>query len=402
MKQSHVLMLVAGVTACSSTPRNDSSLVGSTNTQSEARPSNDDPGFDPNARNPFWQAQIYVNESYAKKLQDAATRHPDEAAKIKLLASQPTAVWLDSIDSAKTVTSTLQSAVAQIRDARPMTTVFVLYDLPNRDCSAKASSGELAGDKNGIQRYQREFIDPIVAAFARFPEQRIVAILEPDSLPNLATNLSIPKCAQSESAYRSSIAYAVSKLDLPNVYTYLDAAHAGWLGWNGNRTRIAHLFQDVLAQAGGPQKIRGFATNVSNYNTLASAEGRRLGPANPCPDELTYIAKLSEELRRVGIVNKQFIIDTSRNGKAVRQSWGHWCNIKGAGLGMRPVAAPSPQVDAYLWVKPPGESDGVADPGQPRFDPSCTSSDSLSGAPEAGQWFEAQFMELMHNANPKI
>jgi cellulose 1,4-beta-cellobiosidase len=91
-----------------------------------------------------------------------------------------------------------------------------------------------------------------------------VAILEPDSLPNLATNLNVPKCAVSDQVYRRSIAYAMSKLTQPNVTIYLDAAHAGWLGWQGNTQKIAAIFKDVLAQAGGADKVRGFATNISN------------------------------------------------------------------------------------------------------------------------------------------
>jgi cellulose 1,4-beta-cellobiosidase len=104
----------------------------------------------------------------------------------------------------------------------------------------------------------------------------------------------------------------------------------------------------------------------------------------------------------VGIVGKQFIIDTARNGVPVRAKWGNWCNIKSAGLGARPAAAPAPLVDAYFWIKPPGESDGVADSTQPRFDPSCTSSDSASGAPQAGQWFESYFRDLIKNAHPAL
>ena len=37
---------------------------------------------------------------------------------------------------------------------------------------------------------------------------------------------------------------------------------------------------------------------------------------------------------------------------------GNWCNQTGAGLGERPKAAPAAGIDAYVWVKPPGESDG--------------------------------------------
>lgn len=402
MKHSLLSLFALGLCACSSAPKNESAPVMASGALTEAAPSNDDPSFNAAAGNPFSGAQLALNMDYVKQLQAAAARQPDARERILRVAEQPTAVWLDSIARAKTVASTLKAAATQSKEGHPLLTVFVLYDMPNRDCSAKSSAGELSVEAGGVERYRREFVDPIAEQFAQFPDQRIVAILEPDSLPNLATNMNVPKCAASEMAYRSSIAYAVSKLAMPHVSVYLDAAHAGWLGWNGNRTKIAQIFKQVLTEAGGADKIRGFATNVSNYNTLSDAEGKRLGPANPCPDERTYVAKLSEELRRVGIANKQFVIDTSRNGRAVRKSWGSWCNIKGAGLGVRPTAAPAPQIDAYFWMKPPGESDGVSEPNQPRFDASCQSPDSSPNAPQAGEWFEEYFMELLRNAQPPV
>jgi cellulose 1,4-beta-cellobiosidase len=220
---------------------------------------------------------------------------------------------------------------------------------------------------------------------------------------NLATNLGAPKCAASQDAYLKSVAYAVSTLSLPIVSIYLDAAHAGWLGWDGNRSRIADIFKQVLLMAGGVHKIRDFATNVSNYNTLTGRDGRKLEPSDPCPDEMTYVHRLADTLNRRGIKHKRFIIDTSRNGKGgLQKKWGSWCNVKGAGLGERPGVSQESPVDAYFWVKPPGESDGVSDPKQPRFDANCVSPDSTLSAPQAGEWFDSYFKELVKNAQPPL
>lgn len=404
MRHISSIAFVVGLAACSASSKSESApgVANGALSNGNQAAANDDPSFDPASRNPFVGAEFYVNPGYAGKVEGTANAHPTEASSIRKVAAYPTAVWLDSVETAKSVASTLQSATQQGSNGKPVVTVFVIYDLPNRDCSARSSGGELTVESGGEARYRTEFIDKIASHFSRFPDQRIVAIVEPDSLPNLATNMSVAKCAQSEATYRNSIAYAVSKLAMPNVTLYLDAGHAGWLGWNGNRTKIAQIFKDVLTRAGGADKIRGFATNVSNFNTLSGSEGKQLGPANPCPDELSYVTKLSEELRKVGIINKQFIIDTSRNGVPVRTSWGQWCNIKGAGLGQRPQAAPAPQIDAYFWIKPPGDSDGVSDPTQPRFDAACQSSDSSPNAPQAGQWFEAYFLQLVKNAQPAL
>jgi cellulose 1,4-beta-cellobiosidase len=99
---------------------------------------------------------------------------------------------------------------------------------------------------------------------------------------------------------------------------------------------------------------------------------------------------------------------------------GNWCNQTGAGIGARPVANPVAGIDAYVWVKPPGESDGSSslipqgpeNPGNKGFDRMCdptytgnslngnSLSGALPGAPVSGRWFQSQFVELVTNAYP--
>ncbi len=354
--------------------------------------------------NPFLGADAYVDPSYARKLDSSMAANPAQAPLLLKLKHAPTALWLDSIESVNSVPGILDDVHKQAKaTGRRLLPVFVVYNLPNRDCAAKSSNGELQIDQGGEQRYRAEFIDRISAEFARHPDQRIAVILEPDSLPNLVTNLSIPRCALSQHVYKSAVAYAISKLSLPNVFLYLDSAHAGWLGWDGHRARMVDVVKDVLIMAGGLDRIRGFATNVSNYTPLHGNDGARLEPTNPCPNELTFVQKLAANLEAKGLSGKGFIIDTARNGRSgIRTRWGNWCNVAGAGLGERPRAAPQPLIDAYYWVKPPGDSDGTADPSAARFDENCASKDASPGAPEAGQWFEAYLHTLVKNANPPL
>jgi cellulose 1,4-beta-cellobiosidase len=356
------------------------------------------------ASNPFEGARLHVDSQFSRNVEATSALYPALASQMAKVATVPTAVWVDAIASVERVSQTLDAAAAEdARGGPPVLSVFVLYDLPNRDCAARSSAGELSVESGGEARYRRDFVDPIVAAVAAHPTQRVVVLLEPDSLANLATNAGVAKCAASDAAYRRSIAYAISRLAMPQVDTYLDAAHAGWLGWTPNRRKIAAIFKDVLAAAGGAGQIRGFFTNVSNYNVLEGDDGRRLEPSTPCPDELTYISKLRDTLAAEGIVGEGFVIDTGRNGRpGIRTSWGHWCNVAGAGLGERPRASPAPGVDAYFWVKPPGDSDGSSDPADPRFDPECGSKDAARGAPAAGQWFPAYFADLVRHAAPPL
>jgi cellulose 1,4-beta-cellobiosidase len=353
--------------------------------------------------NPFAGARFYVNPEYAAKVEATIAAAPAQAERLRKVEAFPTAVWLNSIATAHGASRYLDEALAlQKQGPEPVVTVFVVYDMPGRDCGATASSGELPLGA-GEARYKSEFIDPIAAQFRQHPSQRIVVLLEPDSLANVATNLGSPKCAAAEQAYRHSIAYAVRTLSMPHVSLYLDAAHAGWLGWDANRAKISRIFKEVLDEAGGASMIRGFTTNVSNFNTLSDGDGKRLEPSDPCPDELTYVGKLAGSLAEVGITGKGFVIDTSRDGRGgIRAKWGVWCNAKGAGLGERPKASPAPGVDAYFWVKPPGESDGASEPSTPGYDAACGTPDSASGAPHAGEWFTSYFLQLVQNANPQL
>jgi len=355
-------------------------------------------------KNPFKGVSFFLNPDYIQQVEGTAANHPEMAVQIRKVEQHPTAIWMDTIAEVSKMPRFLDEAKKQ-QDAngQPTLSLFVLCNLPNRDCAANASAGELAVEANGVARYQTEFIDPIAAQFRAHPEQPIAVIIEPDSLANFTTNLHYPKCAASVDAYRQSIVYAIKHLALPNVSVYLDAAHAGWLGWDKNRERMAVVFKRILDEAGGPDMIRGFATNVSNYTHLSNRDGAALALTNPCPNELTYVKMLAETLEMYSIKAKGFIIDTSRNGRGgIRHQWGNWCNIRGAGLGERPRAEPVRGIDAYFWVKPPGESDGVADPTQPRFDEMCAVADAAPGAPQAGKWFESYFLDLVRNANPPL
>lgn len=360
-------------------------------------------GAAPNG-NPFVGAKMYVNPDYARQVQHSMDLAPVDAARLQKMKAMPTAVWLDRIATVEKVGPILDAALAQQkREGKPVVTVFVVYNLPDRDCHANASRGELFTTSGGLATYKADFIDPIAAAFEAHPNQRIVVILEPDSLPNIATNLSDPRCAAAEGAYRDGTAYAIAQLAAPNVSLYLDTGHSGWLGWPNNQQKMAGIFKEVLDAAGGSQQIRGFASNVSNYTVLRETKERFDYQSNPVHDELTYAAQLSAVYKAAGLANVAWLIDTGRNGVGgIRHQWGYWCNNRGAGLGERPAAAPAPGIDAYYWVKPPGESDGTSDPTAPLYDLDCGKEDAAKPAPDAGQWFHSYFVDVVKNANPPL
>ena len=117
----------------------------------------------------------------------------------------------------------------------------------------------------GAEKYKTEFIDKIAAHFAKYPKQRIVVFLEPDSLPNLVTNKTKPECAAAEKVYMDSTAYAIQKLSLPNVSIYMDIGHAGWMGWDTNFTPGATLIGNaILGTTKGGKSVDGFISNTAN------------------------------------------------------------------------------------------------------------------------------------------
>jgi cellulose 1,4-beta-cellobiosidase len=122
-------------------------------------------------------------------------------------------------------------------------------------------------------------------------------------------------------------------LQFSNVALYLDAAHAGWLGWPNNLQPAATLFAQVVGMANGGT-IRGFATNVANYNAFKATTPDPITAGSSTPDESSYIAALTPLLKNLN-VPANFIVDTGRNGQQnIRSQWGDWCNVVGAGFGV--------------------------------------------------------------------
>lgn len=354
--------------------------------------------------NPFAGARLYRNPDYVRAVQALEAAHPADAPLLRKMEALPTAIWLSWISDTKELPRQLADVRREEQAAgQPVVPVFVVYDLPGRDCAAAASAGELTPDAAGEARYQHEFIDPIAAAFRAHPEQRIVVILEPDSLSNVVTNSDRPSCHVAAGIYKRGIAYAITQLSLPNVFLYVEAAHAGWLGFPKNIGRAASLYKEVLDMAGGPSRIHGFALNVSNYDPAVDPAKTPRDRTTAASDETGYAADLTKALADVGITGKKFVIDTGRDGRAyIRSVASSWCNVKGAGLGERPRAAPRPLIDAYLYIKTPGESDGTSDPKEPRFDETCGGEDATPGAPQAGKMFDAYLIDLLKNANPPL
>jgi cellulose 1,4-beta-cellobiosidase len=325
----------------------------------------------------FFENELYSNfkfqgevDSSIKKLSGNVKQ---KAEKVKYV---PTAAWLAWEGAPNEVPQYLDEAGSK-------TVVFVLYMIPTRDCNANASAGGTAN----IDKY-KSYVDKIYNTINKYPNSRIVMILEPDTIGNLVT-ANNANCRNVQNMHKQALSYAISKFGTQsNVRVYLDAAHGAWLNPHADKT--AQVIKEILNNAGNG-KLRGISTNVSNYQSVAS--------------EYKYHQNLNRALENLGVRGLKFIVDTSRNGANVEGAFnasGTWCNFKGAGLGERPKGNPNPGsmplLDAYMWIKTPGEADGSSQGS--RADPVCARGDSLQGAPDAGSWFHDYFVMLINNANP--
>ncbi|MCL9664613.1 glycoside hydrolase family 6 protein [Curtobacterium albidum] len=263
----------------------------------------------------------------------SAAGRTTEAAAARTIAEQPIAIWLGEWYTGDALDRVIARNLAAAEKAGT-TPVFVTYAVPNRDCG-----GYSAG---GLSPSQYAEWNRRIAADLR--GHRAVVIVEPDSLAHLSS------CTAERARRPAIVAAAVRDFAAAGVPTYLDGGNKNW---NSAELQATYLREAGVAQA------RGFFTNVANFTGV---DGER-----------AYAERLSTMTG-----GARYVVDVSRNGRG----WlGTWCNPTGAGLGGRPqVAAGTTRLDALLWVKTPGASDGTC-----------------NGGPRAGTWFPSYAVALVAN-----
>lgn len=273
----------------------------------------------------------------AKQAAALASSDPSGAAAARRIATYPVATWLGDWTQGTTLTRTIDAAVAGA-DRTGTTAVFVTYAIPHRDCGGYSSGGLDEAAYNA-------WVDQVVAHVAG---HRAAVIVEPDSLAMLSN----ATCSDTLDAQRYRVlSREVAAFTAAGVPAYLDAGNSNWVQ--------PAVMADRLERA-GVQRARGFFTNVANYY--------------PTAQEQAYAQKVS-----AATGGSHYVIDTSRNGQGWR---GTWCNGPGAGLGTSPrIVSDGTALDALLWVKTPGASDGTC-----------------NGGPIAGKWWSAYAKALVVNA----
>ncbi|MEU0031635.1 glycoside hydrolase family 6 protein [Streptomyces sp. NPDC006335] len=238
------------------------------------------------------------------------------------IADRPAAVWFADHTPA-TITSRVR-AVTSGGAARGRVPVVVAYAIPDRDCGGASQGG--APDLDAYDAW----IDRFAAGLG---SGEVVVVLEPDSI---AQSECLPAAARADRFASLARAGRVLKAANPRARVYYDAGHSGW--------RPAAEQAALLKQAGAASAASsdGIFSNVSNFHTT--------------PAEIAYDRQVLAALG--GPPGLGAVIDTSRNGNGAPPD-GQWCDPAGRKIGRPPTLdTGEPGIDAYLWVKLPGESDG--------------------------------------------
>lgn len=287
--------------------------------------------------NPFDGAAFFVDPGSNAARAAASSTDPEQAARFQKIAEQAQADWFGDWYPTDQVQAIAADRVARIRDQEALP-VFVVYAIPSRDCGGYSSGGT-----NSPGAY-RAWIAAFAAGLDGGP---VAVILEPDALAQL-------DCLHGRKATDERLALlseAVDTLAAAGAAVYLDAGNAEW--------HPAATIADRLVRA-NVAHARGFSLNVSNFF-----------------DDATSVTFGDAVSSLVG--GKPFVVDTSRNGNGPTLDR-RWCNPPGRALGQPPTVGTG-NVDAFFWIKRPGESDGTC-----------------NGGPPAGTWWPDYAEQLAANA----
>jgi endoglucanase len=258
-------------------------------------------------QHPFRGARLFVDDQTA----GARWQREHGAGWLDPITTRPQARWLNGPQDL----ARLPALAARARRQRALL-VLVAYHLPNRGCS---SSDQGAPTSSHYRRWIDRLID-------RLGPTRAAIVVEPDAVA--------ADCFDTRRAIL--LKHSVRRLANAGQYVYLDAGHARWRSTGEMAQRLLRA---------GIQYAQGFSVNVANRQTTRQS--------------YQWGRELSDLLGR-----REFVIDTSRNGLGpppdAPDRDDEWCNPRRQALGQAPTTRPSmPGLAALLWIKLPGESDGI-------------------------------------------
>jgi cellulase/cellobiase CelA1 len=292
--------------------------------------------------------------TFPAKYVHAAKDHSKLSSALETMGKQGIAVWYSDNYSQEELSDTMRRLIENCDESTRL--IIVVYGLPNKDCEHFYSNKGTNTDASAYETFLNQ-LNYIIK------NRKVLYVLEPDALGLIAED---GGCGE-ENGYEDNLELAIKELSKnDNAEIYLDVGF--WTLYKSDSlSKIAKIVKK-LSNAGG--NVKGITLNTSNY--------RKTEEMSDLCDKFQKALGGSEDLRCV--------VDTSRNFNGAG-SHDEWCNNKKGGIGKPPTSETGyKNIDYFLWIKPPGESDGTCD-GKDR------SKDALKG-PEAGEFFKEHFTKL--------
>ena len=270
----------------------------------------------------------YVNQDQAL-LAEIARREktdPAGAAKLRQLAQQPVTHWANGTPyDAKDLKEYLDKAQAAGKEGSVM-----FYNIPGRDNGGYSGGG--AKSVGEYRAWSKQMSDVI-------GNRKTTVYLETDAIMQ-TKEMSPEKTDERLRLIGDTV--TMLKKNNPNATVVLDAGSAGW----GTPAETASLLKRANVQ-----NADGFFLNVAGFQST--------------PDVMRKGDAVVDELDKLGITGKRYIIDTSRNGAKINAQPGTpeaWADPDGAASGTNPTtdqaSIKNPNVMAFSWVKTPWIGDG--------------------------------------------
>eukprot|EP01084_Bolivina_argentea_P144993 254271_1 len=370
--------------------------------------------------NPFINNSWFVNPTYYKNVEHTMDIYPEYVELLSKAQNISTFFWVNSTSVISNMSKILNEANKKSMDHNTSFLVqFVIYDIPNRDCSEDDSNGDFICENEtcnqAIDNYKSQFIDPISHQLERFPNLTIILVIEPHALYNIAINSDMQKCADSRQAYITGIAYALEKfasIKAENIYCYIAAGNGAVLGSQDLMDKFVPIVKKVLNISGGSNTTHGFATNIGSYQPLYNVTS----DLDPCAlerfgivsiNEAIYIQFMDLQMNNAGIRGMYYITDTSQNGRIESMEPPPCnrvvCNDYQTGMHYKPSDNTSsteiPEIiNAFVWISVPGVSQGGSGSGLDF----CSDPNAIKPSPDKGEWFPQYFLSMCENAKPEL
>ncbi|RLN50464.1 hypothetical protein BBJ29_010031, partial [Phytophthora kernoviae] len=276
----------------------------------------------------------------------AKTAHPELTTAIDTLEKYAIASWYTDRQSSAERSSMISDMLSQCSEDTRLS--IVVYGIPNKDCAGGFSSSGSVTSTSDYQAFLKELTDAVGS-------RKVLYVVEPDALGLLTQD---GGCGAS-AGYLENLKVAVEALSAnPNAELYLDVGY--WmLAYGSSAANVATAMKDISSSG----RVKGVTINTSNYRSN---------------DEVADYCTTFQNA--MGSTDMKCIVDTSRNfnGSPTKD----WCNIATAGVGKKPTSDTGyPNLDYFMWIKVPGESDGECMTG------------SVMG-PSAGAFFAEGFKSL--------